>query len=101
MKDGLMRYILYLFWMLIILLGTTFAALNPQKIVFNYYLDIKTICLPLIIFLALLVGAILGIITLLPSWIKNKNTVRRLKYKVKRIEREVQNFRTFPIKDVH
>ncbi|MFW0078823.1 MAG: lipopolysaccharide assembly protein LapA domain-containing protein [Coxiella endosymbiont of Haemaphysalis qinghaiensis] len=101
MKDGLMRYILYVFWILIVFLGTTFAALNPQKIVFNYCLDIKTIYLPLLIFLALLVGAILGIIALLPSWIKNKNTVRRLKYKVKRIEQEVRNFRTFPIKDVH
>lgn len=73
MKDDLMCYILlYLFWIFIIFLGITFAALNPQKIVLNYYLDVKTICLPLIIFLALLVGAALGIVTLLPSWIKNK-----------------------------
>lgn len=96
-----MRYILYLFWILIILLGITFAALNPQKIVLNYYLDTKTIYLPLIILLALLVGAALGIIVLLPSWIKNKNTVRRLKYKVKQIEQEVENLRTIPMKDVH
>lgn len=101
MKNGLMRYILYLFWILIILLGITFAALNPQKIVLNYYLDTQAIYLPLIILLALLVGAVLGIIVLLPSWIKNKNTVRQLKYKVKQIEQEVENLRTIPIKDVH
>lgn len=96
-----MRYILYFFWIFIIFLGTTFAALNPQKIVLSYYLNTKTVYLPFLIFLALLVGAALGIIALLPSWIKSVNNVRRLKNKVKQVEQELQNLRTIPIKDVH
>ncbi|WP_264435522.1 lipopolysaccharide assembly protein LapA domain-containing protein [Coxiella endosymbiont of Dermacentor marginatus] len=78
-----MRYIFYLFWVLIILLGITFTVLNPQKIVLNYYLDTKSIYLPLLILLVLLIGVALGIIAFLPSWIKNKKTVWRLKYKIK------------------
>ncbi|MFV9989144.1 MAG: lipopolysaccharide assembly protein LapA domain-containing protein [Coxiella endosymbiont of Dermacentor nuttalli] len=67
-----MRYIFYLFWILIILLGITFTVLNPQEIVLNYYLDTKSIYLPLFILLVLLIGVALGIIAFLPSWIKNK-----------------------------
>ncbi|MFK3616554.1 lipopolysaccharide assembly protein LapA domain-containing protein [Coxiella burnetii] len=96
-----MRYILYLFWIFIILLGITFAALNPQKVALNSYLDIKTVQLPLLILVTLLIGAILGILAVLPALIKNKHTARHLKSKVKQIEAEVQNLRTIPIKDVH
>ncbi|MFW0057739.1 MAG: lipopolysaccharide assembly protein LapA domain-containing protein [Coxiella endosymbiont of Dermacentor silvarum] len=67
-----MRCIFYLFWILIILLGITFTVLNPQEIVLNYYLDTKSIYLPLFILLVLLIGVALGIIAFLPSWIKNK-----------------------------
>ena len=96
-----MRYILYVFWVFIILLGLTFAALNSQKITLNYYLDTQTIHLPLLILVTLLIGAMLGVIAMLPSLIKNKHAARRLKSQVRHIEQEVQNLRTIPIKDVH
>lgn len=95
-----MRYVLYVFWIFIILLGVTFAALNSQKITLNYYLDTQTIYLPLLILMTLLVGAILGMIAVLPSLLKNKQAARRLRSQVRRIEREVQNLRKIPIKDV-
>lgn len=96
-----MRYVLYVFWVFIILLGLTFAALNSQKITLNYYLDTQTIYLPLLILVTLLIGAMLGVVVILPSLIKSKQAARRLKSKVRRIEREVQNLRAIPIKDVH
>ncbi|MFW0072755.1 MAG: lipopolysaccharide assembly LapA domain-containing protein [Coxiella-like endosymbiont] len=96
-----MRYVLYVFWIFIILLGITFSALNSQKITLNYYLDTQTIYLPLLILMTLLVGVILGMIAVLPSLLKNKQAARRLKSQVRRIEREVQNLRKIPIKDVH
>ena len=96
-----MRYVFYVFWIIIILLGITFASLNPQRITINYYIDTKSIHLPLILLATLLVGAILGIIAMLPSVFRNKNSSRRLRQRVKQIEQEVQNLRTIPIKDTH
>ena len=96
-----MRYILYVFWVFIILLGATFSALNAQKITLNCYLDTHTIYLPLLILVTLLVGAILGVIAILPALLKNKKAARRLKSQVRRIEREVQHLRKIPIKDEH
>lgn len=96
-----MRYIFYIFWVFVILLGITFTALNSQKVILNYYLDTKTVQLPFLILAVLLIGVILGIAALLPSLIKNKNAARHLKHKVKKIEAEVQNLRTIPVKDIH
>ena len=95
-----MRYVFYVFWIFVILLGLTFTALNSQKITLNYYLDTQTIYLPLLILVVLLIGVMLGVIAMLPSLIKNKQAARRLKFQVRRIEREVQNLRKIPIKDV-
>ena len=78
-----MRYIFYLFWIFVILLGITFAALNSQKVILDYYLDTKTVQLLFLILAVLLIGAVLGMFALLPSVIKNKNAARHLKHKVK------------------
>lgn len=57
-----MRYIFYLFWVFIILLGITFAALDSQKVILNYYLDTKTVQLPFLILVVLLIGSALGVL---------------------------------------
>ena len=96
-----MRYIVYVFWIIIILLGVTFASLNPQPLTINYYVDTTTIYLPILLLIALVIGAFLGIIAMLPMLVKSKSTSRRLRHQVKHIEQEVQNLRAIPIKDGH
>lgn len=80
-----MRYIVYVFWIIIILLGVTFASLNPQKLLINYYIDTSTVHLPLLLLVTLVVGAFLGVIAMLPTVIRSKSCNRRLKHQVKQI----------------
>ena len=96
-----MRYLSYIFWILVILVGITFASLNPQRITLNYYLDTKSVHLPLMVLATLVIGALLGVIAMLPTLLKSKGSARRLKHRIKQIEQEVQNLRNIPIKDNH
>ena len=57
--------------------------MNSQKVILNYYLDMKTVQLPFLILAVLLIGSALGVLVLLPSLIKNKNAARHLKHNVR------------------
>lgn len=94
-----MRYVLYAFWIVVIILGVTFASLNPQKIVLNYYVETQAVHLPLVLLACLVIGAFLGVVAMLPSVIRSKAKARRLAHHVKHVEQEVQNLRTMPIRD--
>lgn len=96
-----MRYVISIFWVLVILLGATFASLNPQTITIHYYIDTTTMHLPLLLLDMLFFGAVLGMIAGLPILLKCKQHNRRLKRRVKEVEQEVMNLRTIPIKDSH
>lgn len=69
-----MRYVIYIFWIIVILVGVTFASLNPQKLTLNYYVNTTTIHLPLLLLLVLVLGALLGVIAMLPSLIRAKSS---------------------------
>ena len=97
----MMRYIIYIFWIIIVLIGITFASLNSQKLAINYYVNTATVHLPVLLLIALVIGALLGVIAMLPSVVRSKGSNRRLKQRVKQIEQEVQNLRAIPIKDSH
>jgi len=96
-----MRYVIYIFWIVVILVGVTFASLNPQTLTINYYVNTTTIHLPLLLLFTLILGAFLGVVAMLPSLIRAKSTNHRLKTRVKQTEQEVQNLRSIPIKDAH
>lgn len=96
-----MKYILFIFWALVIIIGVTFASLNSQMIKINYYAGEASMHLPILLMLALVCGVILGMIAMVPWVLKSKQTSRRLKHKVKQIEQEVNNLRAIPIKETH
>ena len=72
-----MRYVIYIFWIIVILVGVTFASLNPQKLTINYYVNTATIHLPLLLLFTLVLGALLGVIAMLPSLIRTKSANHR------------------------
>jgi len=96
-----MKFIFYLFWIIVIIVAVTFASLNAGIIQVNYYVNVTNIRLPILLLITLVIGALLGIIAMMPILIKAKNANRRLKQKVKQIELEVNNLRAIPIKETH
>ena len=96
-----MRYISYLFWIIIILLGISFVVLNSRTVLINYYIGEAHVYLPLLLLLELVIGAIIGVLAMLPSVLRNKNSLRKCRQKVKHLEEEIKNLRNIPIKDSH
>jgi lipopolysaccharide assembly protein A len=96
-----MKYLFFIFWIIVIILGVTFASLNSHTVDINYYVNSSSIHLPILLLITLVLGAILGCIAMLPTVIRGKHANHRLKHRVKQIEQEVNNLRTIPIKETH
>lgn len=96
-----MRYFVYIFWLIVIILAIIFVALNSHSVELNYYMGTSKIYLPLLLFLGLLLGAILGVFAIMPALFSSKRQKRKLKKRIRQIEQELQNLRNIPIKDTH
>lgn len=96
-----MRIVTYVLWIVLILVGISFALLNSHTLPLDYFIGKTNIYFPLLFVLLLLCGAILGILALIPLLIRSQTTIHRLKHKMKILDQEVANLRRIPIKDSH
>lgn len=96
-----MRIVTYLLLLIIILIGITFAVLNPAVVTMNYYIGQKTLPLSLLLAYVFGIGCCLGLFV--GGWLllKVKITNYRLQQKLKVTEKEVQNLRAIPLQDKH
>lgn len=74
-----MRMLKWLILCIIAILGITFASLNAESVSVNYYVGIGKIPLSILVVGALVLGLLLGWIIMLPSTIRLKMELRRLK----------------------
>lgn len=96
-----MRIISFIFLVLIILLGVTFATLNSSIVTVNYYIGHRSLPLSLLLVYVFAIGCILGI--LVTGWmiIKAKVKIRRLRKRLNLAEKEIENLRAIPLQDKH
>ena len=96
-----MRIISYVFLLIIIILGVTFATLNSQVVTINYYLGHNNMPLSLLLVSVFAAGCILGL--LVSAWIvlKTKMQNRKLRKRLQLADKEVENLRAIPLKDEH
>jgi lipopolysaccharide assembly protein A len=95
------RIITYILLLIIILIGITFATLNPSVVTIHYYIGQRTLPLSMLLVLVFAMGCLLGLgvgLMLLVS-VKIKNY--RLKHRLKLAEKEVENLRAIPLQDRH
>lgn len=94
--------ILYLFiFLVLVIFGIVFAVLNAEPVKLNYYFGSKEVALSLILVLAMIAGAILGVIASASMIISNRREVMKLRKSVELAEKEVTNLRAIPIRDNH
>jgi len=86
---------------LIALLGVIFAILNAEPVQFNYYFGSTQTPFSLAIVIAMLVGAMLGLLAGLGMIMKAKRQVSRLRRSAEITEKEIANLRAIPIKNQH
>ncbi len=96
-----MRRLFYLLlFVVIILLGVSFALKNQDTVTINYYFDISwTVRLAAVLAIAIAIGAVLGVL-LTSTWVlRSKRRLSHAKREVRKMEQEVNNLRALPVKD--
>lgn len=96
-----MRLLSFLFLLLIIIIGVTFATLNSDMVTVHYYVGQKTMALSLLLVLVLAIGSVLGMMVGFWMFLKAKIKIYRLKKRLKIAEKEIENLRAIPLQDKH
>lgn len=87
-----MRIISAIIILLILILGITFASLNAEPVVVNYYLGSSKLPLSLLLVLVLGCGALLGILVSIPIWARLKKENYTLSQRIKVAEKRISEF---------
>lgn len=96
-----MRILSYIFLLIVVLLGVSFATLNSAAVNINYYIGQKTMPLSLLLAIVFGIGCFLGLVVALSVLIKTKLKNYRLKQRLKMAEKEIENLRAIPLQDKH
>ncbi|NNM59723.1 MAG: LapA family protein [Legionellales bacterium] len=88
-----MRVVRYLFLMLIIVFGFTFACLNATTVNINYYIGTASMPLSLLLVTTLVVGMVIGILFSLGWVLKLKRKAYLGRHKIKQLEHELLSFK--------
>lgn len=94
-----MRIIMMFFYLILIVIGVSFAALNATSVKVNFYF--LTMHLPVSVLMTLMlgIGIIFGFLMLLSRYMRLQAEHRKLKHQLKLTEQEIKNLRTIPVSD--
>ena len=95
------RIITFVLLLLVSLLGLTFALMNAESVQLNYYFGSVQAPLSLVIVIAIIIGAALGVLATTGIVFGQKRELAKLKKSNKLAEQEVSNLRSLPLKDNH
>ena len=89
-----------LFFLLLALIALTINLKNPQSVQLEYYFGLQWEGpLVLVLTATFLLGLLLGWFFMMFSVLKNKRVVGKTQRQLAKVEKEVENLRTMPIKD--
>ncbi|MDF1757657.1 MAG: LapA family protein [Legionellaceae bacterium] len=94
-----MRIFIIIFYLILILLGISFAALNATQVQVNFYFTTLNMPVSVLVIIMLGVGVVIGAILFLSRYWRLKSVNRKIKNQLKWTEREIKNLRTLPIRN--
>ena len=95
------RIITFIVLLLVALLGLTFALMNAEPVQLDYYFGTMKAPLSLLVVIAIIVGAGLGVFASMGIVVGQKRELAKLRKSAKVAEEEVSNLRSLPLKDTH
>ena len=96
-----MRIVMTIFYLVLILVGISFAALNASSVQVNFYFTTLKMPISVLMTLMLGVGIILGCILFLSRYWRLKAEHRKIKNQLRLTEKEIKNLRAIPLQDQH
>lgn len=84
--------------LLFALLGVMLAVLNSDSVAVDFYFTSTQLPLALLLYIALAIGALAGILLSLLMVLRSRAELRRLRKRLTVCEQEIKNLREIPIK---
>jgi len=97
----MLRLLYFLLALIVVILGVVFSVLNADTVQLHYYLGSIELPLSLVLILAMIIGALLGVFASLGFIIGSRRSASKLKRSVEVAEKEIVNLRNIPIKNEH
>lgn len=94
-------FLIALVFILVLIAGAGFAALNAAPVTLDYFLGRVETTLPWVLLGALATGFLLGLLIAGISALGAKRNARRLRRQLRALEAEVTNLRNLPIRNAH
>jgi putative membrane protein len=94
-----MKIVSFVIFMLVLILGVSFAVLNAAPVTINYYFNTSKLALSLLLVIVLGIGAFIGWLTGLWVWMRLKAENFRLSHRIKTLEKELNQLRTLPVNE--
>ncbi|PJD90629.1 MAG: hypothetical protein CK424_08105 [Legionella sp.] len=96
-----MRIAITVCYLLLILLGVSFAALNATSVHVNLYVTQLVLPISVLMTVMLGVGVCFGFLMFLNRYWRLKADHRKITNQLKLTEREIKNLRSIPLQDQH
>ncbi|AMQ27710.1 LapA family protein [Legionella pneumophila serogroup 1] len=96
-----MRILMLVTYLLLIIIGVSFAALNASSVQVNFYF--KTVSMPISVLMTIMlgVGVFIGFVLFIARYWRLKIECRKMKNQLKLTEKEIKNLRSIPLQDQH
>ncbi|KTC78676.1 LapA family protein [Legionella cincinnatiensis] len=96
-----MRILMLVIYILLIVIGVSFAALNATSVDVNFYFETLSMPISVLMTIMLGIGVVIGFILFIVRYWRLKAECHRLKNQLKLTEKEIKNLRSIPLQDQH
>lgn len=96
-----MRLFMLLFYLILIILAVSFAALNASDVQVNLYLIKLTMPVSVLMTIVFGIGVFIGCILFIARYWRLKAECRKLRNQLSMTEKEIKNLRSIPLQNQH
>lgn len=96
-----MRLLMLVLYIVLIIIGVSFAALNASSVEVNFYF--KTVSMPTSVLMTIMLGSgiLVGFLLFMSRYWRLKMEYRKISNQLKLTEKEIKNLRSIPLQDQH
>ena len=96
----MLRLLTILCCVLAAIAGLSFSSLNAQPVTVHYFLDVGRFPLSVVVVVAFSMGCLVALLVSALALIRFRHDRRKVQREFRRVERELNNLRNAPIKDL-
>ncbi|HHF7365289.1 TPA: LapA family protein [Legionella bozemanae] len=96
-----MRILMLVIYILLIVIGVSFAALNATSVDVNFYFKVISMPISVLMTIMLGIGILIGFILFMWRYWRLKAECHKIKNQLKLTEKEIKNLRSIPLQDQH